>query len=185
MLKREAAASDNIISTALIPGRPAPKLISEEAVLMMKPGSVTVDLAAETGGNIGTTVKDQMVVTPNGVKCIGYTDMNSRLAATSSNLFANNAMKFLMSVGPQTTKEKGVYVIDHADEAVRGMLVVEDGSLTWPPPAPEVPAAAAATPAEAKEELPVVVVDPRDAYMSSAMKVNKGVSERACFRLFV
>ena len=82
-------------------------------------------------------------------------------------------------------KEKGVYVIDHADEAVRGMLVVEDGSLTWPPPAPEVPAAAAATPAEAKEELPVMVVDPRDAYMSSAMKVNKGVSERACFRLFV
>jgi NAD(P) transhydrogenase len=174
MLKNEAAAADIIISTALIPGRPAPKLITEEAVHMMKAGSVTVDLAAETGGNIATTVADKMVTTPNGVKCIGYTDMNSRLAATSSSLFANNTMKFLMSVGPQTTKEKGLYVVDHEDEAVRGMLVVEDGSLMWPPPVVEQPVAAAAAAVEAAEAAPVEVVNPRDAYMSSAMQLTAG-----------
>merc|ERR1719310_917072 len=105
----------------------------------MKAGSVTVDLAAEAGGNVETTQKDKVITTDNGVTCIGYTDLNSRLATTSSNLYANNQTKFLLSVGPQTTKEKGVFVIDHEDEAVRGMLVVEDGKLMWPAPAPKLP----------------------------------------------
>lgn len=106
MLRLATADADIIISTALIPGRPAPLLIPKDAIAGMKPGSVTVDLAAETGGNIETTQKDKMIITENGVKCIGYTDMNSRLSATSSSLFANNVFKFLLSIGPQTTKDK-------------------------------------------------------------------------------
>jgi H+-translocating NAD(P) transhydrogenase len=112
MLRAAACDADIIISTALIPGRPAPLLIPKEAVAGMKAGSVTVDLAAETGGNIETTVRDKLIVTENGVKCIGYTDMNSRLSSTSSSLYANNVFKFLLSIGPQTTKNK-VYSGDH------------------------------------------------------------------------
>jgi NAD(P) transhydrogenase len=174
MLAAAAADSDIIIATALIPGRPAPKLITKAAVLQMRPGSVCVDLAAETGGNIETTVKDKLVVTPNGVKCLGYTDINSRLAATSSSLFANNTSKFLLSVGPQTTKSKGHWHVDHADEAVRGMLVCEKGAATWPPPAPPAPAAPAKDPkaAAAASAVAVVPVKPRDLYMRSALKAT-------------
>jgi len=171
MLKNAASDADIIVATALIPGRPAPKLITAEAVLSMKAGSVCVDLAAETGGNIATTVKDKLVVTPNGVKCIGYTDMNSRLAATSSSLFANNVQKFLLSVGPQTTKSKGYWHIDHSDEAVRGMLVTDKGVITWPPPAP---VAAAPAVKASKDSAAVVPVDPRGLYMSSALKASLG-----------
>jgi len=177
MLMTAAAESDIIISTALIPGRPAPLLIPSEAVLMMKAGSVTVDLAAETGGNIGTTVRDELVVTPNGVKCIGYTDMNSRLAATSSTLFANNVSKFLLSIGPQTTKQKGMYHIDaEKDEAVRGMLVVDKGAKKWPPPPPTPPpvAAAAAVVEDKEEEVALVPLTPHQAYMRSAVKASVG-----------
>ena len=130
---------DIVVTTALIPGRPAPKMITQAMVDSMKSGSVVVDLAAETGGNVATTVKDQKIVTPNGVTCIGYTDLVSRLPTTSSSLYANNAQKFLMSIGPQTTKEKGMYEIDHADEAVRGMLVLENGKMMWPAPLPPAP----------------------------------------------
>eukprot|EP00613_Pedinella_sp_CCMP2098_P082557 CAMPEP_0171994752 /NCGR_PEP_ID=MMETSP0993-20121228/279118_1 /TAXON_ID=483369 /ORGANISM="non described non described, Strain CCMP2098" /LENGTH=1213 /DNA_ID=CAMNT_0012647839 /DNA_START=57 /DNA_END=3699 /DNA_ORIENTATION=+ len=177
MLMTAAAESDIIISTALIPGRPAPLLIPSEAVLMMKAGSVTVDLAAETGGNIGTTVRDELVVTPNGVKCIGYTDMNSRLAATSSTLFANNVSKFLLSIGPQTTKQKGMYHIDaEKDEAVRGMLVVDKGAKKWPPPPPTPPpvAATAAVVEDKEEEVALVPLTPHQAYMRSAVKASVG-----------
>eukprot|EP00957_Ditylum_brightwellii_P153369 11673239-Ditylum_brightwellii.AAC.1 len=88
----------------------------------MKSGSVTVDLAAENGGNIETTVKDQKFITDNGVICLGYTDLPSRLPTTSSTLYSNNISKFLLSTGPMTTKVKDHYYIDHEDEAVRGML---------------------------------------------------------------
>ncbi|GMH52118.1 hypothetical protein TrLO_g7460 [Triparma laevis f. longispina] len=129
---------DIIITTALIPGREAPKMITKEMVHSMKSGSVIVDLAAENGGNVATTVKDEKFITPNGVTCLGYTDLPSRLPTTSSSLYANNAQKFIHSIGPQTTKEKGIYQIDHEDEAVRGMLVLENGSLIHaaanPPP---------------------------------------------------
>ena len=120
---------DVIVTTALIPGRPAPRMITKAMVDSMKSGSVIVDLAAETGGNVETTVKDQKFVTPNGVTCLGYTDLVSRLPTTSSSLYSNNAQKFLHSIGPQTTKEKGVFQIDHEDEAVRGMLVLEKGKV--------------------------------------------------------
>jgi NAD(P) transhydrogenase len=172
MLAAAAADADIIISTALIPGRPAPLLIPSSSVAKMKPGSVCVDLAAETGGNIGTTVRDQMIVTENGVKCIGYTDMNSRLSATSSSLFANNTYKFLLSIGPQTTKNKGMYHIDHTDEAVRGMLVTEGGTVMWPPPAPEPPVAAAAATVDKKEEVAPPPPDIKGEYMRSALKAS-------------
>ncbi|KAJ1619409.1 NAD(P) transhydrogenase beta subunit-domain-containing protein [Pavlovales sp. CCMP2436] len=114
------AECDVIITTALIPGWPAPRMFTAEM----------------NGGNVETTVKDQKSVTPNGVTCLGYTDLNSRLAGISSRLFANNQSKFVLSVGPQTTKRTREWLIDHEDEAVRGMLVLEGGALRYPPPMP-------------------------------------------------
>ncbi|GMH70025.1 hypothetical protein TL16_g05306 [Triparma laevis f. inornata] len=111
---------DIIITTALIPGREAPKMITKEMVHSMKSGSVIVDLAAENGGNVATTVKDEKFITPNGVTCLGYTDLPSRLPTTSSSLYANNAQKFIHSIGPQTTKEKGIYQIDHEAPFISG-----------------------------------------------------------------
>ena len=139
MLTEQCKECDIVITTALIPGRKAPTMVTKDMVAVMKPGSVTVDLAAEAGGNIETTVKDQRIVTDNGVICLGYTDLPSRLASTSSSLYANNISKFLLSIGPQTTKEQGYFFIDHNDEAVRGMLVVEEGKLMYPAPLPPAP----------------------------------------------
>ena len=171
MLAEVCKDVDIVIGTARIPGRPAPKLLKDFMIENLKPGSVTVDLAAIDGGNIATTVKDKMIVTPSGVKCIGYTDMESRLASTSSSLFANNQMKFIMSAGPQTTKEKGIFLIDHEDEAVRGMLVIENGDLTWPPPAPPAPATPPPSAAAAVEP-EVVVIDHFGQYRGSALRMT-------------
>lgn len=102
LFKKQAQDVDIIISTALVPGKPAPLLITKEMVSLMKPGSVTVDLAAEMGGNIETTVRNQVVKTDNGVTCIGYTDLPSRLATQASTLYSNNISKFLLSMGPFT-----------------------------------------------------------------------------------
>ena len=139
MLTQQCKEVDIIITTALIPGRKAPIMVTKEMVALMKNGSVTVDLAAETGGNVETTVMDKKIVTDNGVTCIGYTDLPSRLPTTSSSLYSNNISKFLLSIGPQTTKEAGHYFIDHNDEAVRGMLVLEKGEMMWPAPTPPPP----------------------------------------------
>lgn len=170
MLAEQCKDVDIVITTALIPGRKAPIMITKEMVASMKPGSVTVDLAAEAGGNVEGTVKDKVAVSENGVNMIGYTDLNSRLATTSSSLYANNQMKFITSIGPMTTKEKGFYQIDHEDEAVRGMLVVEGGKLMWPAPVKPPP------PVEEKKEAEVVEV-PRDyygEYMSSSLRFTAG-----------
>jgi len=129
---------DIIVSTALIPGKKAPVLITKEMVESMKPGSVIVDLAAEAGGNCETTVPGE-VVDHHGVKCVGYTDLPSRLATQSSTLFSNNVTKFLMSAGPFSTQVKGEYLVDHKDDAVRGTLVTENGKLMWPAPPVEIP----------------------------------------------
>ena len=139
MLSKQCEEVDIIITTALIPGRPAPIMITKDMVAKMKSGSVTVDLAAETGGNVETTVRDEKIVTDNGVTCLGYTDLPSRLPTTSSSLYSNNISKFLLSIGPQTTHEKGYYYIDHDDEAVRGMLVLENGKMMYPAPLPPPP----------------------------------------------
>lgn len=169
MLAEQCKECDIVITTALIPGRKAPIMITKEMVASMKPGSVTVDLAAEAGGNVEGTVKDTVAISENGVNMIGYTDLNSRLATTSSSLYANNQMKFITSIGPMTTKEKGFYDVDHEDEAVRGMLVVEKGKLMWPAPVKPPPPQA-----EVKE---IVEPPPRDyyaEYMSSSLRMTAG-----------
>lgn len=168
MLTRQCEDVDIIITTALIPGRQAPTMITKEMVEKMKSGSVTVDLAAEAGGNIETTVADQKIVTDNGVTCLGYTDMPSRLATTSSNLYANNISKFLLSIGPHTQKEPGYFYIDHDDEAVRGMLVLENGKMMWPAPAPPAPPA----PKEEKKEVAEPVIDYRAPYVRGAKQAG-------------
>ena len=100
----------------------------------MRRGSVIVDLAAENGGNAACTQADKAVVTPNGVTCLGYTDLVSRLPTQATAAFGNNVAKFLLSIGPQTTGNKGEYYIDYEDDAVRGMLAVHSGELTYPAP---------------------------------------------------
>mmetsp|Transcript_22695 Transcript_22695/g.53599 ORF Transcript_22695/g.53599 Transcript_22695/m.53599 type:complete len:1064 (-) Transcript_22695:132-3323(-) len=139
MLSKQCEEVDIIVTTAAIPGRKAPLMITKDMVAKMKSGSVTVDLAAETGGNVETTVKDEKFVTDNGVTCLGYTDLASRLPTTSSSLYSNNISKFLLSMGPQTTRVPEYMYIDHEDEAVRGMLAVEKGKLMWPAPLPPPP----------------------------------------------
>ena len=165
MLTKQCEDCDIVITTALIPGRTAPVMVTKEMVAKMKSGSVTVDLAAEAGGNIETTVKDKKILTDNGVTCLGYTDLPSRLPTTSSSLYSNNISKFLLSAGPHTTKESGYFSVDHDDEAVRGMLVVEKGKMMYPAPLPPAPVVAATT--EKKEDKPVEI-DYRAPYVSGA-----------------
>ncbi|KAF7935380.1 uncharacterized protein EAE97_008287 [Botrytis byssoidea] len=137
---------DIIITTALIPGRPAPKLIHEDMVAAMKPGSVIVDLAAEAGGNCDVTVPGQLIE-HKGVKIIGYTDLPSRLPTQSSTLYSNNITKFLLSIAP----EEKQFGIDLKDEVVRGSIVTHNGEIipTAPRPAPPAPKAASAIDANA------------------------------------
>ncbi|WP_337025159.1 Re/Si-specific NAD(P)(+) transhydrogenase subunit alpha [Pantoea anthophila] len=143
----QAREVDIIVTTALIPGKPAPKLITEEMIASMKPGSVIVDLAAQTGGNCALTVADQVTVTPNGVKIIGYTDLPSRLATQSSQLYGTNLVNLLKLL----CKEKnGEIQVDFEDVVVRGVTVVRDGEITWPAPPIQVSAAPQARPAAAK-----------------------------------
>ena len=141
---------DIVITTALIPGRPAPKLWLEDMVQAMKPGSVIVDLAAERGGNCDLTVPDQKVVSDNGVTIIGYTDFPSRMAAQASTLYSNNIRHFLADLTP---KKDGVIVHNMEDDVIRGATVTHDGAITYPPPPPKVQAISAAQPKEKPKEL--------------------------------
>jgi len=140
MYAKQAREVDIIITTALIPGKPAPKLITAEMVKSMKPGSVIVDMAAERGGNCELTVPGEAVVR-HGVTIVGYTDLASRLAKQSSTLYATNL--FRLSEELCKTKD-GVVNVNMEDDAIRGLTVVKDGSITWPAPAPKLPAAATA-----------------------------------------
>jgi NAD(P) transhydrogenase subunit alpha len=141
---RELASEvDIVITTALIPNRPAPELWTEDMVKAMKPGSVIVDLAAERGGNCTLTRADEKIVTDNDVTIIGYTDFPSRMATQSSNLYANNIRHMLDDLTPG---KDGTPVVDMDDDVIRGTLVTHDGEITWPPPAPKVKAIAAAAP---------------------------------------
>jgi NAD(P) transhydrogenase subunit alpha len=140
---REAREVDIIITTALIPGKPAPKLITADMVRSMKPGSVVVDLAAEQGGNCELTEPGKVVV-KHGVTIIGYTDLPSRLATQSSTLYATN----LFRLAEELCKEKdGAFHVNMDDEVIRGTTVIKDGAITWPPPPPKLSAAPAAKPA--------------------------------------
>ena len=141
---------DIVITTALIPGRPAPKLWLEDMVQAMKPGSVIVDLAAERGGNCDLTVQDQKVVSDNGVTIIGYTDFPSRMAAQASTLYSTNIRHFLADLTP---KKDGVIVHNMEDDVIRGATVTHEGAITYPPPPPKVQAISAAQPKEKPKEL--------------------------------
>ncbi len=139
---------DIIITTALIPGRPAPTLITAEMVASMKPGSVIVDMAAQNGGNVEGTVKGESVVTDNGVTILGYTDLAGRLPAQASQLYGTNLVNLMKLMTPE---KDGVLVLDFDDVVQRGITVVRNGELTWPPPDVQVSAAPAAP---AKEVAP-------------------------------
>ena len=141
---------DIVITTALIPGRPAPKLWTEDMVGMMKQGSVIVDLAAERGGNCDLTVPDQKIVTDNGVTIVGYTDFPSRMAAQASTLYSNNVRHMMTDLTPG---KDGVVVHNMEDDVIRGATVAFEGEVTWPPPPPKVQAIAAAKPKEKPKEL--------------------------------
>lgn len=137
---------DIIVTTALIPGRPAPRIITAEMVASMKAGSVIVDMAAANGGNVEGTVKDQAIVTDNGVTIIGYTDLAGRLPAQASQLYGTNLVNLLKLLTPE---KDGKVVLDWDDVVQRSMTVVRDGETTWPPPPVQVSAAPAAQPAAA------------------------------------
>jgi len=156
LFAEQAKEVDIIITTALIPGKPAPELIKEEMVVSMKDGSVIVDLAAEQGGNCKLS-EAGIVKKVHGVSIIGYTDLPSRLAAQSSQLYGTNLRHLLTDM----CKDKdGKITVDMEDEVVRGATVVKDGEITWPPPAPKLSAAPPkpvekpVEPAEVVEEKP-------------------------------
>jgi len=161
LFAEQAKDVDIIITTALIPGRPAPKLITAETARSMKDGSVIVDLAAEQGGNCELTVPGE-VAHVDGVTIIGYTDLPSRLAAQSSQLYGTNLRHLLTDLTPE---KDGNIVVDMEDEVIRGTTVCKDGETTWPPPAPKLSAAPpkaepAPAPVVVKEEGPRSFVGP-------------------------
>ncbi|TAP39076.1 Re/Si-specific NAD(P)(+) transhydrogenase subunit alpha, partial [Arthrobacter sp. S39] len=137
----QAADVDIIITTALIPGRPAPKLLTAEDVAGMKSGSVIVDMAAGQGGNVEGSVAGERVVTDNGVVILGYTDLPARLPAQASQLYGTNLLNLLKLLTPE---KDGVLRIDFDDVVQRSVTVVRDGEKTWPPPPVQVSAAPAA-----------------------------------------
>jgi NAD(P) transhydrogenase subunit alpha len=140
MYAEQATDVDIIITTALIPGRPAPRLITEEMVASMRSGSVIVDMAAAQGGNVAGSVADEIVVTPNGVSIIGYTDLPARLPAQASQLYGTNLVNLLKLLTPG---KDGTLVLDMDDVVQRTITVVHAGEKTWPPPPVQVSAAPA------------------------------------------
>ena len=156
LFEEQAKEIDIIVTTALIPGKPAPLLITEQAVKNMKQGSVIVDLAAERGGNTAGAVADE-VVESHGVKIIGYTDLPSRMANVSSDLYGNNICHLLDDMGKAEE-----YRIDEEDEVVRGALVLRDGEMKWPAPVKKL-AEELKKPEPAKvEAAPVAAAEPKE-----------------------
>ncbi|MFJ7291153.1 Re/Si-specific NAD(P)(+) transhydrogenase subunit alpha [Streptomyces collinus] len=164
----QAADVDIIVTTALIPGRPAPRLITAEDVARMKPGSVIVDMAASQGGNVEGTVAGKAVVTDNDVTIIGYTDLPGRLPAQASQLYGTNIVNLMKLLTPG---KDGRLVLDFDDVVQRSITVVREGEKTWPPPPVQVSAAPA--PAGAKEPEQVAAETPaktaRPAWSSYAL----------------
>ena len=139
LFREQAPEIDIVITTALIPGMPAPKLWPKEMVDLMKPGSIVVDLAAEQGGNCEVTIPNKMIETKNKVKVIGYTDLPSRMATQSSNLYSTNIRHMLDDLTPE---KNGVPFTNMDDDVIRGATVVHNGKITFPPPKPKVAAIA-------------------------------------------
>ncbi|QEM80962.1 Re/Si-specific NAD(P)(+) transhydrogenase subunit alpha [Halomonas binhaiensis] len=150
LFRQQASEVDIVITTALIPGRPAPKLWLDDMVKAMKPGSVVVDLAAERGGNCDATVPNERIVTDNGVVVVGYTDFPSRMATQSSLLYSTNIRHMLTDLTPE---KDGQIVHDMEDDVIRGATVTYQGEITFPPPPPKVQAIAAAKPKPKEKEL--------------------------------
>ena len=166
LFAEQAKEVDIIITTALIPGRPAPELITADMVRSMKDGSVIVDLAAEQGGNCELT-QPEKVVQIDGVTIIGYTDLPSRLATQASQLYGTNLRHLLTDMTPE---KDGQIVVDMEDEAVRGATVCKDGETTWPPPAPKLSAA----PPKAEPEPVLVVVEAKPSVAGPIISVAVG-----------
>ncbi|OYV16574.1 MAG: NAD(P) transhydrogenase subunit alpha [Methylococcaceae bacterium NSP1-1] len=164
LFAEQAKEVDIIVTTALIPGKPAPKLITKAMVESMKPGSVIVDLAAEQGGNCELTEKDQ-VVEKHNVTIIGYTNLPSRLANQSSQLYATNLRHLLTELCPE---KNGVINVNMDDEVIRGTTVIKEGNITWPPPAPKLSAAPA--PQTEAPAYPSVLEQQKKSFIPSAVK---------------
>ncbi|QIK74803.1 Re/Si-specific NAD(P)(+) transhydrogenase subunit alpha [Nocardioides piscis] len=160
MYDEEARNADIVITTALIPGRPAPQLITAETVANMKTGSVIIDMAAANGGNVALTRADERVVTDNLVTILGYTDLAGRLPAQTSQLYGTNVVNLLKLLTPG---KDGQLVLDHEDVVQRGITVTQGGESMWPPPPVQVSAAPAApaAPVAKPEPEPKKPVDPR------------------------
>jgi len=154
LFAEQAREVDIIITTALIPGKPAPRLLEAETVALMRPGSVVVDLAAEQGGNCVLTVPGE-AVQREGVTIVGYTDLPSRMAAQSSQLYATNVRHLLTELTPA---KDGQLVVDMDDEMIRGATVLHHGKVTWPPPPLTVAVPQNAAPAQV--EAPAVPAEP-------------------------
>ncbi|MEB8385954.1 Re/Si-specific NAD(P)(+) transhydrogenase subunit alpha [Rhodobacteraceae bacterium KMM 6894] len=159
-----APEMDIVITTALIPNRPAPVLWTRDMVELMKPGSVIVDLAAERGGNCELTVKDEKIVTDNGVTIVGYTDFPSRMATQASTLYATNIRHMMTDLTPD---KDGVPVHNMEDDVIRGATVAHAGAVTYPPPPPKIAAIAA---------------QPRKAPVKELTAEEKRAAEVAAFR---
>lgn len=163
----QAKDVDIIITTALIPGRPAPRLITADMVASMKPGSVIVDMAAANGGNVEGTRPDELVLTDNQVRIIGYTDLPGRLPTQASQLYGTNVVNLLKLLTPG---KDGKAVVDFEDVVQRGMTVCRDGESTWPPPPVQVSAApAAAAPAALVVRPEPKPRDPRRTYAAMGL----------------
>ena len=175
LFARQAMDVDIIITTALIPGKPAPELITEAMVKTMKDGSVVVDLAAEQGGNCALTEPGKVVV-KQGVTIIGYTDLPSRLPTQSSQLYGTNIRHLLADMTPE---KNGEITIDMEDEVIRGTTVIKAGEITWPPPAPKLSAAPPAKPAE--EVKPVVKEKKKPLFSPAARAVLTILIGGLCF----
>ena len=156
LFEEQARDVDIIITTALIPGKPAPKLILAETARLMRSGSVIVDLAAEQGGNCELTRPGE-VASDSGVTVIGFTDLPSRMAAQSSQLYGNNVVHLLTELGPE---KDGKLNVDMEDEVIRGLTVVNDHEVTWPPPPPRLFAAPPPT-EKSSTPAPVTKAEPR------------------------
>jgi NAD(P) transhydrogenase subunit alpha len=147
--RSQAPDIDIVITTALIPGRDAPKLWLKDMVRLMKPGSVIVDLAAEKGGNCDLTQQDKKIITKNGVTILGFTDFPSRMGKQSSSLYANNIRHLLDDLTPE---KKGVFNINVEDDVIRGALVTHSSKIMFPPPPPQKKAVTVAKTVSSKEK---------------------------------
>ena len=163
LFREQAKEVDIVITTALIPGKPAPKLWLADMVDTMADGSVVVDLAAEMGGNCDYTEADKKVV-KSGVTILGYTNLASRAATQSSTLYATNLCHLLTDMTPE---KNGEININFDDEAIRGATVVKEGSITWPPPPPKLSAA----PQKPKETAPQIKVEPKPEKKTSPLSL--------------